>query len=123
MQEVKEIFDTYGVDYEMTMSRFMYNEDMYLKFLNMLFDDKNLEKLANAIEEGNIAEAFEAAHTLKGVVGNMGLTRLFNAVNKIAEPLRAGEQTDNYPELYQAIQMEFEKVNEFRQKLGRRRQG
>ena len=37
-----------------------------------------------------MTSAFEAAHTLKGVTGNMGLTPLYDAVCTIVEPLRTG---------------------------------
>ena len=76
----REMFEAYGADYHSTMARFMGNEAMYIKFLDMLFKDDNLEKLGEALEKQDYEEAFSAAHTLKGVVGNMGLTPLFHAV-------------------------------------------
>ena len=88
MENFKEIFENYGGDYNSTMPRFMNNESMYLKFLNMLFKDDNLKKLNDAIQSGDLEKAFEAAHTLKGVVANMGLTPMYNAVCVIVEPLR-----------------------------------
>ena len=45
MENFKEIFENYGGDYNSTMPRFMNNESMYLKFLNMLFKDDNLKKV------------------------------------------------------------------------------
>ena len=107
MQNFKELFEAYGADYQDTMSRFMGNETMYLKFLKMLFQDDNLRKLGEAIDSGNLEAAFDAAHTLKGVVGNMGLTPLYKAVCDIVQPLRAREEREDYPLLYQAIQKEF----------------
>ncbi len=86
----REMFEAYGADYHSTMARFMGNEAMYMKFLDMLFKDDNLEKLGEALEKQDYEEAFSAAHTLKGVVGNMGLTPLFHAVCAVVEPLRAG---------------------------------
>ena len=119
MQNFKELFEAYGADYQDTMSRFMGNETMYLKFLKMLFQDDNLRKLVEAIDSGNLEAAFDAAHTLKGVVGNMGLTPLYKAVCDIVQPLRAREEREDYPLLYQAIQKEFLKVEELGKKLNR----
>ena len=51
MGEFREIFEVYGADYNSTMARFMGNEAMYLKFLDMLFKDDNLEKLGTALEQ------------------------------------------------------------------------
>lgn len=116
-RQFKEIFEAYGADYQATMNRFMGNETMYLKFLDMLFQDDNLQKLGSAINDNNMNSAFEAAHTLKGVVANMGLTPLYSAVCAIVEPLRAEKQCNNYKELYQTICVEFQRADDFRKQL------
>ena len=54
--------------------------------------------------------AFEAAHTLKGVSGNLGLAPLYKAVCALVEPLRLREERDDYPELYRAVRGEFERA-------------
>ena len=110
MSEFQKIFDAYGGDYSATISRFMGNESMYLRFLDMLFQDKSMEQLGSALESGDLAGAFAAAHTLKGVAANMGLTPLYQEVCAMVEPLRAGEQRQDYPARYQKIQEEFQKV-------------
>ena len=117
MREFKEIFDAYGADYSATMNRFMGNEAMYLRFLDMLFEDESLRQLGEALEAKDAASAFAAAHTLKGVVANMGLTPLYRAVCILVEPLRTGEQRADYPALYQAVQAEFEKADRLRRQL------
>ena len=122
MGEFREIFEVYGADYNSTMARFMGKEAMYLKFLDMLFKDDNLEKLGEALEKQDYEEAFSAAHTLKGVVGNMGLTPLFNAVCAIVESLRKREAPEDYNGLYQMIQTGFLQADEFRKKLKEGRQ-
>lgn len=90
MDDFERIFEAYGADYQVTLGRFMGNRKMYMKFLGMLFQDENLSKLGDALEQGDMTSAFEAAHTLKGVTGNMGLTPLYDAVCTIVEPLRTG---------------------------------
>lgn len=122
MGEFREIFEVYGADYNSTMARFMGKEAMYLKFLDMLFKDDNLEKLGTALEQQDYEAAFAAAHTLKGVVGNMGLTPLFNAVCAIVESLRKREVPEDYNVLYQIIQTGFFQADEFRKKLKEGRQ-
>lgn len=122
MGEFREIFEVYGADYNSTMARFMGKEAMYLKFLDMLFKDDNLEKLGTALEQQDYEAAFAAAHTLKGVVGNMGLTPLFNAVCAIVEPLRKREAPEDYNGLYQVIRTGFLQADEFRKKLKEGRQ-
>lgn len=117
MKNFKEVFETYGANYEETMPRFMGNESLYLRLLNMLFEDTNLQKLGEELERGDIEAAFVAAHTLKGVVSNMGLTPLYKAVCAIVEPLREGEQRGDYVQLYQKICTEYQKADKLRQEL------
>ncbi len=117
MSSFKEDFEAYGADYAATIERFLGNEAMYLRFLDMLFQDENLRQLGTALENGDIKSAFEAAHTLKGVVGNMGLTPLYRAVCDIVEPLRAKEERADYPALYKAVQTEFQRVDLLRRQL------
>ena len=119
MGTFREQLEGYGVNYQTTMERFLGNEKMYLRLLNMLFQDENLGQLGDALERGDRRAAFEAAHTLKGVVGNMGLTPLYNKVCVIVEPLRAGEERDDYSVLYQDIVSEFGKVEELRNSLSK----
>lgn len=117
MRNFKEIFENYGADYNTTMTRFMGDEKMYMKFLDMFFKDENLLKMGQALEEGALTAAFEAAHTLKGVAANMGLSPLYQTVCDIVEPLRAGEPRQDYSMLYQRIQDEFHRVEVLRDEL------
>jgi len=123
VRSVQEIFEAYGADYQVTMSRFLGNEEMYLRFLHMLFQDDNLQKLGQALERGDLTAAFEAAHTLKGVTGNLGLTPLYEAVCVIVEPLRDRKEQD-YAQMYQRIREEFRRADAFLEQLKEaRRQG
>ena len=117
MGEMKKLLEDYGADYDETMSRFMGNEAMYLRFLNMLFEDGNLKKLGDAVSAENLDAAFEAAHTLKGVVGNMGLAPLYKTVCAIVEPLRARKQNVEYEAMFADILAEFEAADALRKSL------
>lgn len=64
-----------------------------------IFDDKNFDTLSQGIKEGNIDKAFEAAHSLKGVLGNLELTPILKPVVEITELLRNREQVDYTPYL------------------------
>lgn len=107
MQKFKEAFEEYGADYNNTLERFMGNEAMYIKLLGMLFEDENLEKLGDSLKEGDFDSAFAAAHTLKGVSANLGLTPLCDAVCLIVEPLRRKDPRGDYEDLYERICKEF----------------
>lgn len=110
MSGFREIFSAYGADYDSTMTRFVNNQAMYLRLLRMFFKDENLTLLGNALEVSGYRKAFEAAHTLKGVAANMGLTPFFDKVCEIVEPLRAGSADIDYNREYQDLLLEYEKV-------------
>ena len=97
----------YGVDQG---GLFVQNEIRVVGYLSLIHIQRCIRD--RAIDSGNLEAAFDAAHTLKGVVGNMGLTPLYKAVCDIVQPLRAREEREDYPLLYQAIQKEFLKVEE-----------
>lgn len=118
MADFRTIFEAYGGDYESTMERFLGNEAMYKRLLGMLFADENMAKLDQALRQGDLERAFEAAHTLKGVAGNMGLKPFYQSVCRIVEPLRAREKCDAYAQLYQTIKEEMQKVAQLYQLLG-----
>lgn len=113
MADFKQCFDAYGANYKQTLDRFMGNEKMYLKFLNMLFKDQSVNQLGDALAQGDLKAAFEAAHTLKGVSANLGLTPLFDAVCEIVEPLRGKDEGTDYMALYGQIRMEMDRAADF----------
>ncbi|MDO4542086.1 MAG: Hpt domain-containing protein [Bacillota bacterium] len=111
MEDFKKFFTEYGIDYETTMERFLNNKDTYLRLLKMFFADDNLAKLSQALAAGNLDAAFEAAHTLKGVCGNLGLSPMYDKICDIVEPLRRKEDR-NYIEQFLGIEAEFKKLEE-----------
>ena len=117
MADVKIIMETYGVNYALTMERFMRQEKMYVRILGMLFKDESLGDLRRALQAENLDGAFQAAHTLKGVSGNLGLTPLYEAIWDIVEPLRHGEKRSDYPAMLEKIEEEFVKVRQMHEEL------
>mgnify|MGYP003313258655 CR=1 FL=1 len=59
--------------------------------LHLMAPRKKMVKICNkALEEKNVPEAFDYAHTLKGVFANLGLTPMFVIIEQIVEQLRSG---------------------------------
>ena len=77
-------------DVDGALERFLDDEEMYMDFLHQIAEEESVAKLGAAIEAGDAQAAFDCAHTLKGVHGNMGLTPLYLLDIEIVEPLRAG---------------------------------
>lgn len=87
----RENLEAAGINYEGALARFMGNEALLTRFLKKFLDDPNFLDLQGAIDRGDAEGAFRAAHTLKGVAGNLSLTELYNKASAIAEALRGGD--------------------------------
>ena len=70
----------------------------------MAAKDPNFEKLEIALAMEEPDDAFEAAHALKGVLGNLALTPLFEPANEMCELLRGRTEMDYDPLLEQLMQ-------------------
>ena len=99
-----------GVDTEEGLTRCMNNEAFYLRLVGIALQDTNFAKLRADIEAGNLQEAFESAHALKGMLGNVSLTNVETPVVKITEALRAKEQDADYAEWLTQMETELEKL-------------
>ena len=103
----------YGADTEEGMKRCMNNEAFYLRLVNMAVDDAGFEKLAAAVEADDQKEGFEAAHALKGMLGNLALTPLFRPASELTELLRSGTDAD-YRGLWEEIRDQREELKRLR---------
>lgn len=88
----KECFDAMGADYESVLERFS-SEALVKKFALKFLNDNSYSNLEDALADGNVENAFRAAHTLKGVCLNLGFDNLYKASSDITEILRTGELT------------------------------
>ncbi|MDE6435716.1 MAG: Hpt domain-containing protein [Lachnospiraceae bacterium] len=83
-----------GVDVEGTLHRFMGNEALFMKFLTKFKSDPNYENLKTSLDNEDFEAAFRAAHTLKGVSANLGLTPITQPVSALTELLRGKEASE-----------------------------
>ena len=91
-----------GANVEEGMERCMDMEDFYMEMIELGLGDERFEALGGSLEKGDFEESFEHAHALKGVIGNLALTPLYETVCEITEHLRAKEQMD-YKPLYDKL--------------------
>lgn len=92
----------WGCDIDGAMERFMEDSELYETCLYTVLKDPAFEGLGKALREKKVQEAFDCAHTLKGVLANMGLTPMYEIVVRILEPLRAGNDENLLP-VYQEL--------------------
>ena len=85
---LKECYTAIGGDYEGVLSR-LRSERLIQKFVLKFLDDDSYNQLCRTMEAKDYAEAFRAAHTLKGVCQNLGFTELGESSSDVTEALRA----------------------------------
>lgn len=75
--KLKELKDMIAIDIEGSLKRFGDMESFYIKFLKKFVEDKSFDNLKEALNNNDMNKVEEAAHTLKGVAGNLGLTKIY----------------------------------------------
>jgi len=83
-----------GADVETGLSRCVGKEDLYLKLVNMGLGDTKFEELGTALQTDDLEQAFKICHALKGVIGNLAITPLYEALSQMTEKLRNKETAD-----------------------------
>lgn len=100
----------FGANVEEGLARCMGNEAIYLRLVGMMKDEAAFDTLGEALEENDLEKAFGAAHALKGVLGNLSLTPIYEPVQEITELLRARTEMD-YGPLYGEITRQRDALN------------
>lgn len=78
-----------GADTDGALRRLSGNSGLYQKILRMFPQDETYEQIESALQANDWAALLAAAHTLKGVAGNLGLTPLSDACSDTVTLLRA----------------------------------
>ena len=89
----------FGADTKDGLARCMGMEDFYIQLVNTMLKDANFDKLEAAVEAGNMKDAFEAAHALKGTLGNLSITPLLTPVSEMTERFRNAEEAVDVSDL------------------------
>jgi HPt (histidine-containing phosphotransfer) domain-containing protein len=104
-----DMLRSFGANVEEGLGRCMNNEAFYLRLVGKVLDDASFGKLETALAAGDLTAAFEAAHALKGVLGNLSLTPIFEPASRLTELLRSHTEGD-YDALLRSIQEERSKL-------------
>ena len=91
-----DALEGYGANTKEGLSRCLNNESFYLKLVKKAAESDEFEKLQEAIGSGDLDRAFEIAHSLKGVTGNLSLTPVFQPVVEMTELLRSRDKKTDY---------------------------
>ena len=108
----------YGANVDEGLSRCMGMEDFYLQLVGMQLNDPNMDRLSAAVGADDIVgadkveEAFEAAHALKGALGNLAITPIQKPVEEITERLRGAKEPVDLSDLMPAYRAALEGLRE-----------
>ena len=91
----------FGADTEEGLARCMGMEEFYLQLVGTMLEDANFAKLDDAVEAKDARSAFEAAHALKGALGNLSLTPVCKPVEEITEKLRGQDEMPDISDLFE----------------------
>ncbi len=112
--ELKEFYELIEGNYESVMELFL-DEELAKTFVKKFVTDPSYKTLHEAVAAEDIEASFRAAHTLKGVAANLGLSRMQKVASNLTEQLRPRESQAD-AELLAAVDREYElhvqKINE-----------
>lgn len=103
---VGEFYSRVGADYGDILRR-LGKDERILRFLGMLRRDDSFSSLCAALEAEDYDAAFRAAHTLKGIALNLGLTPLAEADAALTEALRGRQSNEAIPPLFEKVRQVY----------------
>ncbi len=81
----------YGADMAGITDRFVGDSAFYESCFRQFLADDSFAALKTALAASDYPQAFTAAHALKGLCGNMGVTPCYQAVCALVEALRVAD--------------------------------
>lgn len=103
--EIRACYESIGADFDAVLSR-LGNEEMVQRFAVRFLEDTSYRDLERALQEGDVETAFRAAHTLKGVCGNLGFDNLYAVSVALTDKLR--EKTlDGSEALFEKVKEQY----------------
>lgn len=105
-----EALKEYGANTAEGMARCMNNETFYLRLVGMALGDQNFDRLRAGLDAQDARQVFEAAHALKGSIGNLALTPIYEPVSELTEKLRGQQSIGDLGDLPQRVFEELERA-------------
>lgn len=109
MNNLEQFYAAVGADSAEILSRLGGNAALVRLLLGKFPKDGSFSELSCALEDGRTQDAFQAAHTLKGVSANLGIQSLFLKASEITEYLRGGD-TESARNTMPLLRAEYENV-------------
>ncbi len=87
----EQVLKQIDVNIEETLQRFSGNKELMEKFIKKFPEDNTTEDLENAIKAKDYKAIEDTAHTLKGLSGNLGFSKLFELSSALVNAIRAND--------------------------------
>ena len=97
-----ENLKAFGANVQEGVSRCLNDEQFYIDLVKSVLPDERIDELERCIAEKDLDKAFEVAHALKGMYGNISLTPIYEPICEMTELLRSRTDTDYSKMLYEA---------------------
>lgn len=94
-----------GINVDEVLERFMNNAGLLTRMLKKFCDDGTYAQLTEAVQQKDADAVLKASHTLKGVSGNLSLSKLHDLTTKQVELIRANDADSAFammPEITEA---------------------
>lgn len=94
MDKRVELLKKWGCDTDKAIARMLNDEEFYIECLSTFVNDQCIDQLEDAIASNDFEQAYEYAHKLKGVMGNIDLTPMYNLDIIIVKQLKKGDYSN-----------------------------
>ena len=89
-----------GINVDTALKRFLDDEEMYFELMS---------RLKQAVQNGSVDDAFEAAHALKGLCANLSIDSMSKMIVPMVEILR-DRSMEGIPEDFKGLSQTYENV-------------
>lgn len=101
----EEFYEAVDGDYAEAIERFC-DDALLARFLQLFVSNPSYNELSTALLAHRWDEAFQAAHAMKGMAGNMGFTALYASDSALTEALRGGKPLSDVA-LFRAVSKDY----------------
>lgn len=113
--DVKQFYIDVNGDYNDALSRMM-NDALIVRMIGKFMSGNSVSNMVSLYENKDYRALFSAAHTLKGVAGNLSLIPLFNIACVITEATRnedganLDKEINELKQIYNSIEEAYKKL-------------